>query len=210
MAAHDIVVPGAHGRVARARRGQFVSVIDLEGMQVADFLAFVGDGPAEFLSTTHSASSTGKILWSTGDTLFSNHRHPVLRFVHDDCGRHDMHYSMCDPERYEYDFGVTGHRSCMQNFLEAFAAAGLQLTRPQLPNPLNLNQNSRFDLDGRLWQEPSPSKPGSRVTFEVLEDLLVGVSACPQDLNPINGGKSTDVLLRISDTIEEAAAPPLR
>jgi uncharacterized protein YcgI (DUF1989 family) len=205
MTMNEVVVPGAHGKATRVREGQFVSIIDVYGSQVADLLAFVGDGPAEFLSTTHSASSTSKVLWTTGDTLYSNRRRPVLEFVYDDCGRHDMHYAMCDPERYEYDFGVTDHRSCMQNFLEAFAEAGLQLRREQLPNPLNLNQNSRFDLDGNLEQQPSLSKAGGRVTLRALADLLVGVSACPQDLNPINGGVSTDLLLRVTEKAEEAA-----
>lgn len=201
----DTLVPGAHGGAIAARKGQFVSVIDVHGNQVADLVAFVAGTDQEFLSTAHTATTTSKFLWTTGDTLWSNHRRPLLRFVHDDCGRHDMHFSMCNPERYEFDYGVKGHRNCMQNFLDAFAGAGLQLTRAQLPNPLNLNQNSQFDLAGVLTQAPNQSKPGSRITFEVLEDLLFAVSACPQDLNPINGGKSTDVLLRVTDTAEEAA-----
>ncbi len=206
----EIIVPGAHGKAVPVRKGEYVSVIDVEGGQVVDFLAFLQGTDQEFLSTTHSASSTGKILWTTGDRLYSNRRRPLLEIVYDDCGRHDMHYSMCDPERYEYDYGVTGHRNCMQNFLDAFAEAGLKLTRAQLPNPLNLNQNSQFDLGGALWQTPSLSKPGGRVTLLALEDLLVGVSACPQDLNPINGGRSTDILVRVTATTEEAAGSPGR
>ncbi len=200
----EVLVPGAHGRAVAVKKGQFVSVIDVFGNQVADLLAFVAGTDQEFLSTAHTATTTSKMLWTTGDTLWSNHRRPLLKFVHDDCGRHDMHFSMCNPERYEFDYGVKGHRNCMQNFLDAYADAGLPLTRAQLPNPLNLNQNSRFDLAGNLTQTPNLSQPGSRITFEVLEDLLLAVSACPQDINPINGGKSTDVLIRVSDSLAEA------
>ena len=201
----DTLLPGAHGRAVQVHKGQFFSVIDVHGSQVADLLAFRAGTDAEFLSTARSASSTSRFLWTTGDTLYSNKGLPLLRFAYDDCGRHDMHYSMCDPERYELDYGVPGHRNCMQNFLDAFGEAGLRLRREHLPNPLNLNQNSQFDLAGNLVQTPSLSKAGDRITFEVLEDLLVAVSACPQDLNPINGGVSTDLLLRVADSLEESA-----
>lgn len=200
----DIHVPGAHGATAHARRGQFVTIVDLEGSQVVDFIAYVDGDYDEFLSVTHAQVHLKRFLVGQGDTLVSNYRRPLLEIVRDDCGRHDMHYAMCDPERYRIYFGVTEHRSCLENFLEAFAEDGVTLRRAQVPNPVNLNQNVSTNEKGELELLPSLSQPGSHVVLRALEDVHVGVSACPMDIGPINGGASTDILLRISDSDEEA------
>ncbi len=201
----ETIVPGAHGATAHVAEGQYVSVIDLHGSQVVDFIAFADGNTDEFLSVTHAQVHLKRFLVGLGDVLVSNERRPLLEIVRDDCGRHDMHYAMCDPERYRNYFGVTEpHRSCMQNFLEAFEAAGVRLKRSQLPNPVNLNQSVATNEKGELELLPSLSKPGSHVVFRALTPLHVGVSACPMDIGPINAGTSTDILLRVSDTREEA------
>jgi uncharacterized protein YcgI (DUF1989 family) len=35
------------------------------------------------------------------------------------------------------------------------------------------------------------------VVLKALMDVVVAVSACPQDLTPTNGGKPTDIMLRV-------------
>ena len=51
----------------------------------------------------------------------------------------------------------------------------------------------RGELDVR---EPLSEK-GDFVLLKALADVVVAVSACPQDLNQTNGGKPTDILLRV-------------
>ena len=201
----EIRVPGAHGAAVHLRSGQFITIVDLEGSQVVDFVAFAEPDTDEFLSITHAQVHLKRFLIGHGDTLVSNRRRPLLEIVRDDTGRHDMHYAMCDPERYSLYFGVTGpHRSCMQNFLEAFAATGLTLRRGQLPDPINFNQNVETNERGELELRPSLSRPGNHIVLRALADVHAGVSACPMDIGPINGGSSTDILLRVSDSEAEA------
>jgi len=43
----------------------------------------------------------------------------------------------------------------------------------------------------------SPSQAGDRLDVRLLVDCVVGLSACPQDLNPTNGGKVSDLGVEI-------------
>ena len=46
-------------------------------------------------------------------------------------------------------------------------------------------------VDGRLELRPSPAARGDSVTLEALLDVVVVLSACPQDMVPINGAALT-------------------
>ena len=204
---HETRVPGAHGYATHLDPGQYLTIVDLEGSQVVDFVAFGGPTNDEYLSVTHAQVHLKRFLIQQGDELVSNYRSPLFVIERDDCGRHDMHYAMCDPERYSKYFGVTEpHRSCLQNFTEAFAADERVVPRGQMPNPINLNQNVNTNERGELELLPSLSKSGSRIVLRALADVHAAVSACPMDIGPINGGTSTDILVRVSDTLEEANA----
>lgn len=54
--------------------------------------------------------------------------------------------------------------------------------------------------DGGLSYQPSPARPGDLVELVALVDVYLVLSACPQDLVPINGRRSApadvDILLR--------------
>ena len=207
MSPTEFHVPGAHGKATHLNAGQFLTIIDVHGSQVFAFVAFAGPTNDEFLSVTHAQVHLKRFLVGLGDELVTNYRRPILKIVHDDTGRHDMHYAMCDPERYRLYFGVKEpHRSCLQNFTEAFAAAGREVPRGQMPNPINLNQNVSTNERGELELLPSLSQSGNRIVLQALAECYPAVSACPMDIGPINGGSSTDIMIRVSDTLEEALA----
>ncbi|HEX9819444.1 MAG TPA: DUF1989 domain-containing protein [Methylomirabilota bacterium] len=102
--------------------------------------------------------------------------------------------SPCDPWRYEYDFGVTGHRSCSDNFLEVLRE--WRIERHQLPHPVNFFQNMRYP-DGRVEFDRSLARPGDAVELRALMDLVAAVSACPMDLNPISNFQTHDVTIEV-------------
>src|SRR5207247_289684 len=117
------------------------------------------------------------------DRLRTNRRAPMLEITRDDTGRHDMLIAACDPWRYEYDFGVTGHRSCSDNFVEALRP--WKLERHRLPQPVNFFQNMSYP-DGRVEFGESLARPGDTVELLALMSVIAAVSACPMDLNPIS------------------------
>jgi uncharacterized protein len=164
-----IRIPKGTAHAVTLQAGQRLRIIDVEGTQVADFIAFNADDLTESLSTVHTLVSIGRLFPTTGDKLRTNRRRPMAEITRDDTGRHDMLIAMCDPWRYEYDFGVKDHRSCSDNYLEGTVQFGQSL-----------------------------AKPGDVVELLALLPLIAAVSACPMDLNPISGFATRDVAIEIA------------
>jgi uncharacterized protein len=70
-------------------RGEHLRIIDLEGGQTGDLMAFSPDG-RERLSNGRTFDYGGKIYLSTGDVLWSDRSNPMLTIVKDQVGRHDF------------------------------------------------------------------------------------------------------------------------
>ena len=198
----DVVVPGGHGAAMIARPGQLLTIVDWEGEQVADFVAFSEHSQREWLSTVHTRSATLRLNLAVGDTLESNWRNPMFEVIQDDVGVHDVITSMCDERRYLIDYGVVGHRSCRSNLAEAFEP--WDIDDWQIPDPFNLFQNAPIRSDRTFGNERPTSRAGDKIVLRVLMAVLVGVSACPQDLNACNGYKPSPIHIQLtSDGIEE-------
>jgi uncharacterized protein len=192
-----LTVPACSGASVEVRSGQLVRVVDVEGTQVADLVAVSLADRHEFLDTTRTCSMLNRIYFRLGDRLFTNLRRPILEVVRDDVGRHDMQMAACDQRRYELDFGVEGHPNCLANLTQALAAYGFEPW--QVPHPVNLFQSTPLQPDGSFIQLPARSRPGDCVELRVLMDVVVAVSACPQDYLPINGLVPTPIALEVLD-----------
>ena len=153
----EILIPGGHGAAFAARVGQLVEIIDLEGQQVADLVAFAERNRTEWLSTTHTRSALLRLTAVVGDRLDSNWRHPMFEIIRDDVGRNDIITSMCDDRRYRLDYGVEGHRSCRTNFTEALEPWGI--AEWQIPDPFNFFQNAPIHPDRTFGNEIPPGRP---------------------------------------------------
>ncbi len=179
--AQEFVVRHATGLAVPVARGQNVRVTDVHGGQVADTWAFAADDPVEFLSAPHTRVHTGSLFPRVGQELVTNRRRPVLRWDADSSpGVHDMLVAACDPARYE-GLGAPGHASCQAN-LQAALGERYVVT----PQPVNLFMNTPFLPDGNLRWLPPVTAAGDSVTMTALMDLVLVVSACPQDLTAIN------------------------
>src|SRR5262245_1343461 len=123
--ADPTLVPARKGKAARLNRGALVRLVNTHGRQVVDTWAFNRHDMTEFMSMEHSHAALSKILPTTGDTMVSNRRRPILSFVEDDSGGiHDTLIAACDARRYEL-LGVAGHHdSCADNLRVALAEIG--------------------------------------------------------------------------------------
>ena len=54
--------------------------------------------------------------------------------------------------------------------------------------------------DGSLEFLPAVARPGDYLTLAALVDVIVVLSVCPMDVNPINGHRPADIALEISAT----------
>lgn len=193
-------IPAGHGRAFRLDAGQRLRVATTQGGQVVDTWALALPNLDEWMSMEHTRGRLLAVSPRAGDNLFSNRRRPILRFVEDTSpGVHDTLIAACDQERYRQLRHEGPHRNCADNFRAALSELGY--AAPPVPAPLNVFMSIPVAADGRLSFEPSPAVPGDAVTLEAVRDVVVVVSACPQDLVPINGAsmRPTDVGVDILD-----------
>jgi uncharacterized protein YcgI (DUF1989 family) len=189
-------VPAREGRGVRVAAGQRFRVIDVEGGQVADTFAFRADDVAEYHSAEHTRAYVSRLFPRVGEPFVTNRRRPILVLEEDASpGVHDMLCAACDPERYT-GLGVDGwHASCQENLRGAMADLGFD--RVEVPQPINLFMNIPVRAGGELGWEPAPTRPGDSVTLRAEMDCFVVVSACPQDIVPINNGNPTGIAIEL-------------
>lgn len=197
MCQSTLMVLTGHGKTFTVKKGQFITVIDTLGQQAADFVAVNAADLNEKLSPVHTRQHLRSLFFKPGDALWSSENRPMLRIVADSIGIHDANVPACDRTRFSVDFGVEGHRNCVDNLLEGMIVHGV--TYFSLPEPFNLFQNGPVTPDGRMEVTDPISQAGDRIMFEALCDLICAVSSCPQDIIPGNGLQVTPIDIRISD-----------
>lgn len=183
-------IPARRGKAARLTAGEAIRIINTHGTQVVDTWAFSADDLSEFMSMEHIRPTLGRIFPRKGDALVTNRRRPILHLEEDTSpGRHDTLIAACDDYRYGLLGCTSYHDNCTDNLRAALRQLGL--VPPDCPSPLNLWMNIPVDGDGNTtWGEPL-SKPGDHVVLRAAMDCVVAMSACPQDILPINGAACT-------------------
>jgi uncharacterized protein len=195
---NEILIPAGHGRAFKVPRGALLEIVDVEGEQVADFISIIETDAQEWLSATHTRSTTLRLNLKVDDRLQTNWRRDIYEVVSDDVGMHDLITSMCDARRYKLDYGVEDHRSCRSNFVEALAPWNYE--EWQIPDVINIFQNAPIHPDRTFGNQVPTSKPGDKIVLRALVDgIVAAISACPQDLNPCNGFRPSPILARIID-----------
>lgn len=180
------IVPARKSTATRLVAGQHVKLVNTHGTQVVDCWAFTIPDPREFMSMEHSRVELERSSPRVGDSLFTNHRRPILTLMEDTSpGVHDTTLAACDVYRYQRLGYVGRHDNCTGNLHSAMHDSGLIL--PSVPCPLNFWQNARILADGTQRIEPPVSKPGDHVILKAELDLVIVFSACPQDMVPTNG-----------------------
>jgi len=177
------------------QRGEHVRVVDVAGQQVGDLFAYVASPSGittEHLSASHTRTAISRLFPAIGEAFMTDERRPVLTLVDDTSpGEHDLLLSACDDARYA-GLGVPDHPSCARNLR---AALGVDVS--VVPQPVNLFMRIPVRADGTLDWLPAATVPGDSITFRAELDCVVVVSACPQDLNVINGPQPTDLAIDV-------------
>lgn len=192
---NHIYIPPASARAFAACAGEYVTVVDLEGQQIGDFVALNAADHRERLSTCHTRSALRRIYVRERDHLYTTQRRPMLQIIEDIVGCHDILIPPCDSAFYEQRYGVSGHPNCLDNLAGALAPYGIE--RWDVPEPLNIFQNTRVDSNGCFVPRTAPSRPGDRIVLRALMDIVGAVSACAHDQEPVNGDRLTPLLLVI-------------
>lgn len=208
----EIRVPRCTARAYRVKAGEYVQIIDVEGRQCSDFMAVREDrlaqGVERFIDTSVTRTMVGGAYPGPGlfDKYFDQDMQPLLMVVQDTVGRHDTFALACTARGYE-ERGFPGHDNCSDNISGAYAPFGIE---PRAAWPaINLFFNSWIlPTDNRLRSEEAWSMPGDYVVMRALTDLICVSTACPDDIDPINGWNPTDIHVRIYPA--DAALPAAR
>ena len=172
------------------KRGQVLTIYDIEGCQVADLCAFAKDDPTEWLSNGRTFDYESTLFLSVGNKLYSNKSRPMLLIIEDKVGRHDFLFAPCSQEMYEIQYGKSEpHPNCLDNLATAFRQLGLG-TVP-VPTPFNVFMNVTISPEGKLEVQAPLSKAGDYVKFRAEMDISVAISACPASV--CNGGSQKPI-----------------
>ncbi|KAJ5790729.1 uncharacterized protein N7518_007740 [Penicillium psychrosexuale] len=171
------IVPAAQGYVFEVMKGERFRIVDIHGLQIVDFMAWVNEpGLKEHVRMSYTRFRLQGVSPDIGEHLRTNLDAPALTIIADTCKVHDMTFMPCFPEIYA-ECGLEGHRSCAMNITEAMEPYGIT-SRLELPDPFNIFMNS----PNYTLKPISNSKPGDYIEMEALKDLIIGISCCPYDL----------------------------
>jgi uncharacterized protein YcgI (DUF1989 family) len=187
----------------------------------------------EYLSLPHTRAATYRLVPEVNDTLLTNLRNPLMTLVEDTSqGAHDTLTAACDANMYA-GLGVdkpAEHGSCAENLvlalrelnekagLKGTKAIGADITVNIAPTPLHLFMNAPLQLDSsaqsegsgakgvKLSVEEPKTKKRSYVRFRAERDIVVVLSACPNELGHQNGGRCMAAGFMVEEPEEEPSA----
>jgi aminomethyltransferase len=195
----DFRIDKATAQSYEVKEGEYIQVIDVEGKQCSDFLAFhrgrLEDGVERGLDATVTRSITSTAYPTPGlfGKFYDADMNPLVDVVRDTVGRHDTFQLACYAKYYE-DMGYPGHVNCTDNFNGALDRFAVEKREgwPALNFFFNTSYADRFLATDEPW-----SRPGDYVLLRAMTDLVCASSACPDDIDPANGWQITDIHVRV-------------
>ena len=166
------------GVAFRLEEGETLTVVDPQGGQVSDLLAFNADDVREVISNGRTFDYEETISLGQGNRLWSNRSKPMLEIVEDTIGRHDFLLTPCSEATFRHFYADKPvHRGCFGNLAEALSPYGVEAD--MIPTAFNLFMNVPVDgATGRLAVEPPVSKSGDHISMRALSPLIIGLTAC--------------------------------
>src|SRR5262245_4040046 len=196
----DVRIDAATALAYEVRAGEFIQVIDVEGKQCSDFLAFhrhkLERGLERGLDATTTRSLMGQAYPQPGlqGKFYDVDMDPLVEVVRDTVGRHDTFALACTAKYYE-DMGYPGHVNCSENFNAQVAPYAIAERAGW--EALNFFYNTGFDANMIFVMDEPWSRPGDYVLLRAMTDLVCASSACPDDIDPANGWQITPVHVRV-------------
>lgn len=171
-------IPPCSARAVELEAGDELVVIDPEGQQVSDLVAFARDDTAEYLSSGRSIDYASRLFLTAGDVLYSNRSRPMFTILEDTCGRHDFTLTPCSKDTFAIIYGEhEGRPGCEGNLAMALAPHGIGVDR--IPIAFNVFMHVAVDpASGRIEVRPPLSRAGDHVRLRAEMPLLVAMTAC--------------------------------
>ena len=186
----DHLIPPKDGLALEVSRGDHLRIIDEQGQQVSDLVAFSKKDPKEHISATQTNKLNSRLNLREGDALYSTDCSKMFlltkisnpnvhyNFIFSPCGDADNSIRFPDSPKGKTCLGI------LRRVLSKYSLDWRDMLEP-FSIGLNLAIGENWVLETRV----PVSKPGDFIELEATMDCIVGITACPQDRNMCNGGK---------------------
>ncbi len=196
----DIVVDASSALTYEVKAGDYIQIVDLEGRQCSDFLAFdshaLDKGVEKGLDSTATRTIMGLTIPAPGlhSKFYDDDLRAIVEVVRDTVGRHDTFGYACTSKYYD-DRGYFGHINCSDNFNKVLAP--YEITARRGWPAINLFYNTFLDGPTHIFLDEPWSRPGDYVLMRAMTDLVCASSACPDDIDPANDWVPTPIGVRV-------------
>lgn len=181
----ELVIPRCEGRAFQVMQGQVFRVIPIEGKQVGDMtLLNLRDFREKFSSQVTVAANNMSFTKAT--KLYSGppEMNVMASVVDDPVGVHWIH-GRCTRLYYKRFHGLDNHPNCQDNIVEALKPYGLE--EHDVPfGTFNIFMNVKVDENAHYFFEAPVADKGDYIDFLAEMDLLVAISACPEEVSIVN------------------------
>lgn len=158
-------------------KGEVLRVIDPQGTQCADLLAFSAEDVREVISNGRTFDYEETIKLTSGNRLWSNRSRVMLEIAEDTVGTHDFLLTPCSEATFRHFYPEHPiHRGCFGNLAEALAPYGVE--PDAIPCAFNVFMNVPVAKNGSLKVDPPTSKPGDFLRLRAEMDVIIGLTAC--------------------------------
>ncbi|WP_375289731.1 DUF1989 domain-containing protein [Qipengyuania sp.] len=190
-----ITIAPRTGTAFHLKQWQSLTVVDPEGGQVSDLLAYNANDVREVISNGRTFDYEETTQLTTGNKLWSNRSQVMLEIVADEVGIHDFLLTPCSEATFKHFYpDKPVHRGCFGNLAEALEPYGIE--PDDIPCAFNVFMNVPVDgRSGRIEVLPPTSKAGESVTFRAEMDLVIGLTACSAYAS--NGGSFKPIAYRV-------------
>lgn len=171
-------IPPRSGVAFRLSEGARLTVIDPEGGQVSDLVAYAAADVREVLSNGRTFDYEETLRLTAGHTLWSNRSRPLLRIEEDTAGLHDFLLTPCSVDTFRHFYpDKPVHRGCFGNLAAALEPFGIE--PDAIPTAFNVFMNVPVTgPDMRVSVIAPETRPGDHITFRAATDCIIGLTAC--------------------------------
>lgn len=165
------------------KKGQKLTIVDMEGEQVSDLICYNLHDKLEYLSSGRTIDYAETIFLTSGHDFYSNRSNVMFKMISDSVGRHDFLLTPCSADTFRIIYGHTEpHRGCFGNLCAALKEFGIG--PDDIPVSFNVFMNVEVDsTSGQVTVLPPKSKAKDHIVIQAEMDLIVGLTACSAEMS---------------------------
>ena len=187
------------GGTGIVKKGQTLRIIDVEGKQVADFVAIRLDDPTEYLDCVYTSWSNGRFKWREGDVITTNLMNPMWTIVDDKTANHYTGGGFCSRAARQL-YVNDDERGCRDVIQDEFREHGLDPNLLQSVSCFNIFMTVDYTAKGEWKIGPPITRPGDYIELRAEMDITWVVSVCAWP-EVVNGSKPTPLRFEIYDKV---------